>query len=172
QPLAGYCVLGCWVCGHTRAASHRGGRRHACPRGGLRRRVIAGEIAALLLILGILAVLLARQRMRRHRYFRAAPAEARKAPPPVALGAIEQWSDQFRALETTGKWKDLAELLDESVKKYPQLQYLRARAYIESDQPKLAMQSLAPFLANGNPFRNLALFHRAELEGGEAASRD
>ena len=34
------------------------------------------------------------------------------------------------------------------------------------------MQSLAPFLANGNPFRDLALFHRAELEGGEAASRN
>ena len=36
----------------------------------------------------------------------------------------------------------------------------------------LFMQALAPFLANGNPFRDLALFHRAEIEEGDPASRD
>src|SRR5207245_10631268 len=90
---------------------------------------------------------------RRHRDFRAAPSE--RAPLPVALGPVEQWTDQFRALEISGRWGDLAKLLEEPAKRYPPLQYLRARALIENDQPGSAMQLLAPFLANGNPFPHL-----------------
>jgi len=147
----------------------------------LKRRVIAGALAAVLLILGILAVVLSRQRLRRRRYFRAAPIERAKAP-TAALAQVQQWSDQFRALETMGRWKELAELLDGIAKTNPdlygryQLAYLHARALIENDQSRAAMQKLATFLANGNRFRDLALFHRAEIDEArnehEAASRD
>ncbi|PYQ61192.1 MAG: hypothetical protein DMF58_05745, partial [Acidobacteria bacterium] len=137
----------------------------------MKRRVIAGVVAALLLIIIAVVVIVSRQRVRRHRYFRAAPAE-KPAAAPIALGPIEQWSGQFRALEVSGRWGDLAKLLEEPAKKYPPLQYLRARALIENNQPDAAIQALAPFLANGNPFRDLALFHRAEIEEGDPASRD
>jgi len=147
----------------------------------LKRRVIAGAIAALILLLGIFAYVIARQRLRRHRYFRAAPVERARAV-PARLGPVEQWSEQFRALETTGRWGDLEELLDGLEKsnrdlysRY-QLGYLHARALIENNEPRDAMHKLGPFLANGNPFRDLALFHQAEIDEArnehDAASRD
>ena len=147
----------------------------------MRRRIIAGAIAALILLLGIFAYVIARQRLRRHRYFRAAPVERPKAV-PARLGPVEQWSEQFRALETTGRWGELEELLDGLEKSNPdlysryQLGYLHARALIENNEPRDAMHKLAPFLANGNPFRDLALFHQAEIDEArnehDAASRD
>ena len=73
----------------------------------MKRRVIAGVVAALLLIIIAVVVIVSRQRVRRHRYFRAAPAE-KPAAAPIALGPIEQWSGQFRALEVSGRWGDLA----------------------------------------------------------------
>ncbi len=138
----------------------------------MKRRVIAGTVAALLLIIIVVAIIVSRQHVRRRPYFRPAPVEKPSVAPSVALGPIEQWTDQFRALEAAGRWADLAKLLDEAVKKDPQLEYLRARAHIENNQPRQAMQALAPFLANGNPFRDLALFHRAEIQEGDAASHD
>jgi len=148
----------------------------------LKRRVIAGAIAALLLLIGIVAVLLSRQRLRRHRYFPAAPAEKRVAAPATVPGAVYQWTDQFRALEVTGRWSDLAKLLEQIEKSNSdlysryRLAYLHARALIEDDQPRAAMQKITPFLASGNPFRDLALFHQAEIDEArnehEAASRD
>jgi soluble lytic murein transglycosylase len=138
----------------------------------LKRRVIAGSIAAaLLLIIIIVAIVLVRQRVPRHPYFRAAPA-AKPVAPTAKLGAVQQWTDQFRALEVAGRWADLAKLLDEAVKRDPRLAYLRARAYVESNEKRAAMQALAPFLANGNPFRDLALYHLSEVEEGPAASRE
>jgi tetratricopeptide (TPR) repeat protein len=145
----------------------------------LRRRVILVAVAALIVILGIFAFVLSRQRLRRHRYFRAAPAE--QAKPAGRLGASEHWTDQFRAFETLGKWGELAKILDDLARSNPdlynryQLGYLHARALIEHDQSPEAMRKLAPFLANGNRFRDLALFHRAEIDETrnehEAASR-
>jgi soluble lytic murein transglycosylase len=145
----------------------------------LKRRVILGALAALLVLLGIFAFVLSRQRLRRHRYFPAAPAE--KAKSTAVAGRPEQWTDQFRALETTGKWGELAALLEHLAKSNPadyardRLGYLHARALIEHNQPRNAMPKLAPFLAPGNPFRDLALFHQAEIDEArnehEAASR-
>jgi soluble lytic murein transglycosylase-like protein len=146
-----------------------------------RRRVVVGALAALLLLIGIFAVVLSRQRLRRHRYFPAAPVE--KAPPPAVTPAgVRQWTDQFRVLEGSGRWSDLTRLLDGIARSNPdlygryQLGYLHARALIEDDQPRAAMQKLAPFLANGHPFRDLALFHQVEIAEAqnehEAASRD
>jgi len=98
------------------------------------------------------------------------------------MGASQQWTDQFRALESLGRWGQLEELLDGLEKSNPdlyaryQLGYLHARALIENNEPRDAMHKLAPFLANGNRFRDLALFHQAEIDEArndrEAASRD
>ena len=137
----------------------------------MKRRVIAGSAAALLLIVIVIAVVISRQRLQRHRYFRAAPA-AKPAAPTTTLAPAEQWTDQFRGLEVSGRWADLAKLLDQAVKRDPRLSYLRARAYVESNQKSAAMQALAPFLANGNAFRDLALFHQSEIAEGAAGSRD
>ncbi|HEY8134257.1 MAG TPA: hypothetical protein VII12_20430, partial [Thermoanaerobaculia bacterium] len=78
----------------------------------MKRRVIAGAVAALLLLIGIFAVLLSRQRLRRHRYFPAAPVEKRIPAPAAVPSAVLQWTDQFRTLEVTGRWNDLAKLLE------------------------------------------------------------
>ncbi len=136
---------------------------------------------ALVLLAGILAVVLSRQRLRRHRLFHAAPAERAK-PPIAAIGPQERWSDQFRALAASGRWNELVRLLAQIEKANPalysrdQLAYLHGRALIEDDQPRAAMKKLDPFLAAGNPFRDLALFHQAEIDEArnehEAASRD
>ncbi len=134
----------------------------------MRRRVILVAIAALIVILGIFAFVLSRQRLRRHRYFRAAPAAQVK--PARKLGPPERWTDQFRAFETLGRWGELAKILDALAKSNPdlynryQLGYLHARALIEHDESREAMRRLAPFLENGNRFRDLALFHQAEID--------
>ena len=76
----------------------------------------------------------------------------------------------------TGRWSDLAALLEQIAKQHPneyaqyRLAYLRARALVEMNEAKPAL--FDPFLAASDPFREFALFHRAELEEGEAASRD
>lgn len=142
-------------------------------RRSLSRRSLALTIAAAVLIIAAIAAsVIVRQRVRRHRYFRAAPATRPAAPPPATLGSPDQWSDQFRRLEVEGRWADLAKMLDGAIKQDPRLAYLRARAFVEANDKGDALQALQPFLVNGNPFRDLALFHRAELEEGGAASAD
>ncbi|HEY6137206.1 MAG TPA: lytic transglycosylase domain-containing protein [Thermoanaerobaculia bacterium] len=54
----------------------------------------------------------------------------------------------------------------------PAPSYLRARLLVDRNERAAAAKELAPFLAPGNPFRDLALYHKAEIEDGEAASRD
>jgi soluble lytic murein transglycosylase len=53
--------------------------------------------------------------------------------------------------------------------------YRHARELIEKNEPAEAAKVLAPFLVPGNPFRDLALFHQAEIDDAlrnhEAASR-
>ena len=139
----------------------------------MKRRVLF-LIAAAAAVLIVIAFILMRQRVARHRVFRAAPAEHPALPPTAQLRGVNDWSEQFRALEASGKWRELSELLDNIAAKYPalyrdwQLGYLHARADIENDK----RPNLAPYLANGNPFRDLALFHQAEIDEGAAASRD
>jgi soluble lytic murein transglycosylase len=138
----------------------------------LKHRVIAGSVAALLLIVIVIAIVVSRQRIARHRYFRAAPAVKPPSAPSANIAPVQQWTEQFRALEVSGRWTELAKMLDDAVKIDPRVSYLRARAYVESDQKREAMQALQPFLANGNPFRDLALFHKSEIEDPADASRD
>ncbi|HUJ12636.1 MAG TPA: lytic transglycosylase domain-containing protein [Thermoanaerobaculia bacterium] len=135
-----------------------------------KRRAVAAVAAAVLLIVVAAAIVISRQRVRRRPYFSAVRGE-QPSSAPLKLGPIEEWTQQFRALEVEGRWDDLLQLLDQAQRIEPRLAYLRARAYVEADDKAAAMRALAPFVANG-PFRDLALFHRADLEEGAAASRD
>jgi soluble lytic murein transglycosylase-like protein len=54
----------------------------------------------------------------------------------------------------------------------PPPSYARARLLVERGDRAAAAKELAPFLAPEDPFRDLALFHKAQIEDGEAASRD
>jgi soluble lytic murein transglycosylase len=139
-------------------------------------------VAVVVLLAAVLAIVVVRQRAQRHRIFRAAPAETRPKPPSTELRPPNEWTEQFRQLETSGRWSDIADLLDRIAKSNPNeygswsLAYLHARALIENNEPADASAKLAPFLAPGNPFRDLAIYHQAEIDNarGEhaAASRD
>ncbi|MEA2336247.1 MAG: hypothetical protein QOE82_254, partial [Thermoanaerobaculia bacterium] len=139
-------------------------------------------VAVVVLLAAVLAIVVVRQRAQRHRVFRAAPAETRPKPPSTEPRAPNEWSEQFRELEANGRWSDLDDLLERIEKthaaEYTQwsLAYLHARALIENNEPADAAAKLAPFLAAGNPFRDLALYHQAEIDDARgdhaAASRD
>lgn len=145
----------------------------------MRRRVIAGSIGAfLLLIIAIgVGVALMRSRIRRRPLFRTTPVR-HPSVIPVRPGPATEWSAQFRALEDTDRWSDLVTLLGQLRRADPthfaqwNLGYLLARADIENNDPGAAMQAISPFAAPGNAYRDLALFHRSEIEPGDAASRD
>jgi soluble lytic murein transglycosylase len=138
----------------------------------VKKRVVVplAGVAVLVVLAIVFAIIAARQRAPRHRVFRAAPAESRPKPPSVELRPPDQWTEQFRQLETDGRWSDLAGLLDRMEKANPNeyrswsLAYLHARALIENNEPAEAEKKLAPFLAAGNPFRELALYHEAEID--------
>ena len=138
-------------------------------------------VAVVVLLAAVLAIVVVRQRAQRHRVFRAAPAETRPKPPSAEPRPPNEWTEQFRVLETSGRWSDLADLLERIAKSNPNeyrswsLAYLHARALIENNEPADAAATLAPFLAAGNPFRDLALYHQAEIDDARgdhaAASR-
>ena len=148
----------------------------------MRKRVVLIAAAVLVLVIGVFAFILSRQRLRRARVFRAAPAERPTAKPLTGVGPVDQWTEQFRTLEASGRWGDLADLLEAIEKAHPaeyakwQLAYLHTRALIENDEPREAMQRIVPFLAAGNPFRDLAIFHQSEIDDARneraSASRD
>ncbi|HEV7484951.1 MAG TPA: lytic transglycosylase domain-containing protein [Thermoanaerobaculia bacterium] len=139
-------------------------------------------VAVAVLLAAVVAIIVMRQRAPRHRVFRAAPAETRPKPPSGELRPPNEWSEQFRSLEANGRWSELADLLDRIAKtngsEYEQwsLAYLHARALIENNEPADAAAKLAPYLAAGNPFRDLALYHQAEINDARgdhaAASRN
>ncbi|HEX2062580.1 MAG TPA: hypothetical protein VHK90_17705, partial [Thermoanaerobaculia bacterium] len=131
--------------------------------------VIAAVVVALF---AILAAILIRQRVRRHRVFRPAAGEVKPAP-PKEVPPVEQWTATFVSLEG----EELAELLSAIETKHPDLYrkyslaYLHARALIEDDEGDDAARKLEPFLAKGHAFRDRALYHRASIAEGAEASR-
>jgi soluble lytic murein transglycosylase-like protein len=136
-------------------------------RNALLTAAIAG---AVVVILAVVAIVLSRQRVQRHPVFRAVPRPAAAPKATAELRGVEEWSAQFRGLAASGRWSDLHDVLGQVAKAHPdlyskwQLSYLDARALIEDNQPKAAAATLAPYLASGNPMRDLALFHQAEIE--------
>ncbi|MCU1246525.1 MAG: hypothetical protein JWN02_2435, partial [Acidobacteria bacterium] len=150
-----------------------------------KRAVLLTVLAAVVVALVVFAIVLSRQRLQRHRVFRAAPAGTQPVPPQTAhrvgIPPVGEWTATFSALESSGSWNELSALLDDIEKKQPDLDnkwslaYLHARARLENNEPGPAAEKLVPFTAAGNPLRDLALFHQAELEEGRddpaAASR-
>ena len=137
-----------------------------------RKRVILLSAAALLILIAIVAVILQRQRVRRHRVFRPTASEVKPEPargiPPVA-----QWTETFQRLQG----EELEELLEAIEQRNPDLYrkyslaYLHARVLVEEDEKAEATAKLAPFLEKGHPFRDRALYHRASIADGTEASR-
>lgn len=127
--------------------------------------VFLGAGLAILLAAIVFAVILSRERLRRHRVFRVAPGEERVRAPQT-IPPVDQWTDTFQRLEP----EDLASLIESIEARHPDLYsrwslaYLHARALIEENELDEAAEKLQPFLSPGNPFRNLALYHRAEIE--------
>jgi soluble lytic murein transglycosylase len=136
-----------------------------------RALILAAAVAGVAILAVVISIVLARQRVRRHRVFRTAPAEKPAAPP---LRGPETWTARFNALEDAGQWDDLAELLEQIEKQQPaeyaewSLGYLHARALIETNEKRDAARKLAPFLAPGHPLRDLALFHQSEIDDSSA----
>lgn len=120
--------------------------------------------AVLLVAVVILVAVLSRQRPQRHRVFRIAPAE-KPARAPATIPPVDQWSETFERLAP----RDLEELLDAIEKQHPDLYakyslaYLDARVLIERNELSEAAAKLAPYLDPKSRFRDLALYHQAEI---------
>ena len=88
---------------------------------------------------------------------------------PLADEPVESWTDRFTRLQASGEWDALARELAAIREQHPDLYdryrlgYLRARAALEAGHHDEAAEALAPFLAAGNPFHDLALHHAARL---------
>jgi soluble lytic murein transglycosylase-like protein len=143
-----------------------------------KRLVLVSAVSAVLVALIVFSVVLSRQRLRRHRVFRLAPAAKEPLRKVPGIPPVEEWTARFERLPAD----DLAELLEQIEAKQPdlyakwQLGYLHARTLLEKNELSGAQKKLAPYVADGNPFRDLALFHQAELDEArdddDAASRD
>lgn len=135
-----------------------------------RALVIAAVATALVLVATLLVV---QQRVRRLRVLHPAGGE-RRVNPPAQIPPVEQWTATFGQLSG----EDLAGLLGQIEVKHPDqyrqwsLGYLHARALVASNEREEAARRLEPFLAEGHPFRDRALFHRATIaDDGEEGSR-
>ena len=137
----------------------------------MKRRTIYIVAAVLLAVAAIIASLLVRERVQRHRVFRPSGGEVR-AVPPKGIPPVEQWSDTFRNAGTG----ELSELLERIEVQHPDLYskwslaYLHARAEAEQNDRAEAIRRLAPFLEKGHPLRDRALYHRASVAEGAEAS--
>jgi soluble lytic murein transglycosylase-like protein len=137
-----------------------------------RRRLAVALGAALILVIAVLVTLLSRERVQRRRVFHPAGGEESAAAPVRAVPPIAQWTETFASLAPA----DLAALLEQIEATQPEayrrysLAYLHARALVDLEEKEEAAKKLAPFLAKGHPFRNLALHHRAAIADGAQAS--
>ncbi len=128
--------------------------------------------AAGVVALAIFATIVVRQRVRRHRVFRPVAGE-QKPVAPRGIPPVAQWSAAFRELQG----EELAELLGQIELAHPDLYakwslaYLHARALAEENERSDAAEKLEPFLVEGHPFRDRALYHRASVAEGVEASR-
>jgi soluble lytic murein transglycosylase-like protein len=92
-----------------------------------------------------------------------------EAPRPLAGEPVETWTERFTRLQGSGDWAALARELAAIRERHPDLYgryrigYLHARAALEAGDDDQAAESLAPFLAAGHAFRDLALHHAARL---------
>ena len=137
-----------------------------------KKKILLAVAAAVGVLIAILAAVLIRQRVRRHRVFRPSAGEVKPAP-PKGIPPVEQWTAAFQSVQG----EELAALLAAIETKHPDLYkkyslaYLHARALIDDDEGAEAVRRLEPFLAKDHPFRDRALYHRASIAEGAEASR-
>jgi soluble lytic murein transglycosylase-like protein len=111
----------------------------------------------------------------------AAAQEKEEGRTPLSEEPVETWTDRFSRLQRDGEWTALAREISGIRERRPDLYeryhlgYLHARAALEAGDGEGAASQLAPFLAPGHPFRDLALHHAARLAerqgNAEEASR-
>ena len=137
-----------------------------------RKQLYLIAAGVVLLALAVVAIVIVRGRVRRHRVFRPAAGETRPKP-PEAIPPVEQWTATFQELSG----EELEELIEAIEAKHPDLYrkyslaYLHGRVLAENNEKGEAAAKLAPFLEKGNLYRELALYHRASIADGEEASR-
>ena len=137
------------------------------------RRFLFVAAATVILALVLLGTLLFRERVQRRRVFRPAASEVKTTPPARGIPPVEQWTATFASLAPA----ELDDLLDQIETRHPDLYkqyslaYLHARALVDENEGEEAAAKLEPFLEKGNPFRPLALYHRAAVSSGAEASR-
>ena len=137
-----------------------------------RKRALLLTAAAVLALLTVTTIFVMRSRVERRRVFRPAAGETRPEA-PKGIPPVQQWTATFQRLSGD----DLEELLAAIAKKHPDLYakyslgYLHARVLAEQDEEDEAAAKLAPFLEIGNPYRELALYHRASIADPAEASR-
>jgi soluble lytic murein transglycosylase len=150
-------------------------------RAGAKRRVRLGLAGiAAFAVLVPLVILLARVSPQRRRVPMpvASPAlgVAAAADPELADRPLEEWTPRFRELVQGRRFEALDRELETIRERRRDLYdaaglgYLHARADIEANDLRSARERLEPFLAEGHPLRDLALYYRAEVaqEEGEA----
>jgi tetratricopeptide (TPR) repeat protein len=138
----------------------------------LKRKHVLLLAAGLVVVLTVISVVVMRSRVQRRRVFRPAAGET-KPVAPKGIPPVEQWTSVFQQLSG----EELQELLEAIETRHPDLYrkyslaYLHARVLVENDETSEAASRLAPFLEKGNPYRELALYHRASIADGAEASR-
>lgn len=138
------------------------------PIGALRDRRVALSAAGA----GLLALVLFGLRAPRP-FLPATGATEEEKARPLSDEPVEGWTERFVELERAGDWAALQRELSAIRERHPgpyetyRLGYLHARAAIEAGDEDAARASLAPFLAAGHPFRDLALHHAARLADAE-----
>jgi soluble lytic murein transglycosylase len=140
---------------------------------------IALIVVAALAVLAPLLVLVAHQSPQRRRAplpaVSPALGVAAAAAPELADLPLEEWTPRFQELLQGRRFEALdGELVRirerrRDVYDSARLAYLHARAKIETGDLPAARDLLEPFLATGDPLRDLALYYRAEIaqEDGE-----
>jgi hypothetical protein len=137
------------------------------------RRLYAAIAAVLILALVLLGTFVFRERVQRRRVFRPAASEVQPTPPPHGVPPVEQWTSTFATLPPA----ELDSLLDQIETKHRDLYdkwslaYLHARALVDEDEGEEALRKLDAFLRPGHPFRDRALYHRAQIAEGAEASK-
>lgn len=91
---------------------------------------------------------------------------------------VQSWTARFRDQEEKGAWAALDSDLDVIRKANPDLYeryrlgYLQARARIAHGDLDGGLQALGPYLADGHPFRDLALYYAAQVAQAQGKKDD
>lgn len=136
--------------------------------------ILAAAILVVLVII-LFSIFAARRPQRRHAMNRGTQTAAQKNVKAKAPGVplqnlpLQQWTNRILTLQNSGDWETLDGELDAIAQakraEYDRfhLDYLHARTKIETGDLDAAATRLQKFIVAGNQFRELALYHLAEV---------